>query len=173
VDWKIDEFLTEYEAKRGRKPLIIITGDHGESFGEYGRIGHGSDVSAAQTHVPMIVLDPSRPPARRREVTSHVDVVPTLLSMMSDAHPPQSYSDGVSMFAAPVDRFVVATVGWEPRYAVIGPDLKATFFAFDATLGGVDVTDPFDRPLADGDARFVAAAGRILRAFRDPRPDAK
>ena len=75
------------------------------------------------------------------------------------------------MFAAPADRFVLATVGWEPRYAVIGRNLKATFFAFDAAMGGVTVTDPFDRPLADGDARFSAEAGRILRAFRDPRVD--
>ena len=171
VDWKLDEFLDEYEAKRGRKPLVIITGDHGESFGEFGRIGHGSDVSSAQLHVPMVVLDETRPPSRREEVTSHIDVVPTLLSLLGDDHPPRSYSDGVSMFGVPADRFVLATVGWEPRYAVTGRDLKATFFAFDAGMGGVVVTDPFDRPLADGEARFSAEAARILRAFRDPRPD--
>ena len=172
VDWKLDEFLDEYEAKRGHKPLVIITGDHGESFGEFGRIGHGSDVSSAQLHVPMVVLDETRPPSRRQQVTSHVDVVPTLFSMLGDGQPPRNYSDGVSMFEAPSDRFVVATVGWDPRYAVIGRDLKATFFAFDAGMGGVAVTDPFDRPLADGDARFSAEAPRILRAFRDTRPDA-
>jgi uncharacterized protein len=173
VDWKLDEFLEEYEAKRGRKPLVIVTGDHGESFGEFGRIGHGSDISAAQLHVPMVVLDPSRPPGRRTEVTSHIDLVPTLFQMLGDTRPPSSYADGVSMFAAPADRFVLATVGWEPRHAVIGRDLKATFFAFDAAIGGVTITDPFDRPLADGGAQFGAKAGRILRAFREPRPDAK
>ena len=104
-------------------------------------------------------------------MTSHIDVVPTLLSLLGDDHPPRSYSDGVSMFGVPADRFVLATVGWEPRYAVTGRDLKATFFAFDAGMGGVVVTDPFDRPLADGEARFSAEAARILRAFRDPRPD--
>jgi len=93
--------------------------------------------------------------------------------MLGDGQPPRNYSDGVSMFEAPPDRFVVATVGWDPRYAVIGRDLKATFFAFDAGMGGVAVTDPFDRPLADADARFSAEAPRILRAFRGTRPDAK
>ena len=173
VDWKLDEFLAQYEARRGRKPLVIITGDHGESFGEFGRIGHGSDVSSAQLHVPMVVLDPSRRPGRQSEVTSHIDVVPTLFQMLGDTRAPSGYADGVSMFAASPDRFVLATVGWEPRHAVIGRDLKATFFAFDAALGGVTVTDPFDRPLVDGTARFGAEAGRILRAFRDPRPDAR
>jgi uncharacterized protein len=170
VDWKLDEFLHEYEAKRGRKPLVIVTGDHGEAFGERGRIGHTSDVSDAQIHVPMVVLgDDSRPPSRRQEVTSHVDVVPTLLELLGDDHPSQSYSHGMSMFSAPPDRFVLATVGWEPRFAVIGRDLKATFFAYDAGLGGVEVTDPSDRPLPDGASRFSAQASRIMRAFRDSR----
>ena len=169
VDWKLDEFLHDYEAKRGRKPLVIVTGDHGEAFGERGRIGHTSNVTDAQIHVPMVVLGDSRPPSRRQEVTSHVDVVPTLLSLLGDDHPPQTYSDGMSMFTAPPDRFVLSTVGWEPRFAVIGRDLKATFFAYDAALGGVEVTDPSDRPLPDGASRFSAQAPRILRAFRDSR----
>jgi len=170
VDWKLDEFLTAWQARRGHVPLVIVTGDHGEAFGEHGHIGHTSDVSAAQTHVPMVIVDPARPPGRQAAVTSHVDVLPTLLSLLGDMHPPPSYTDGLSMFAAPADRFVLATVGWEPRYAVIGRDLKATFFAFDAGLGGITVTDPSDRPLADGDARLAADAAHILRAFREPRP---
>jgi membrane-anchored protein YejM (alkaline phosphatase superfamily) len=169
VDWKLDEFLNDYEAKRGRKPLVIVTGDHGEAFGERGRIGHTSNVTDAQIHVPMVVLGDSRPPSRRQEVTSHIDVVPTLLNLLGDDHPSQTYADGMSMFSAPPDRFVLSTVGWEPRFAVIGRDLKATFFAYDAALGGVEVTDPSDRPLPDGASRFSAQAPRILRAFRDSR----
>jgi hypothetical protein len=169
VDWKLDEFLNDYEATRGRKPLVIVSGDHGEAFGERGRIGHTSNVTDAQIHVPMVVLGDSRPPSRRQEVTSHIDIVPTLLSLLGDDRPAQTYSDGMSMFSAPPDRFVLATVGWEPRFAVIGRDLKATFFAYDAALGGVEVTDPSDRPLPDGASRFSAQAPRILRAFRDSR----
>src|SRR5262249_43055005 len=143
VDWKLDEFLTAWETRRGRAPLLIVTGDHGEAFGEHGHIGHTPDVSAAQTPVPMEIVDPARPPGRQPAVTSHVDLLPTLLSLLGDEHPPASYSDGVSMFTAPADRYVLATVGWEPRHAVIGRDLKATFFALDGALGGVTVTDPY------------------------------
>jgi len=35
-------------------------------------------------------------------------------------------------------------------------------------LGGVTVTDPQDRPLPDGDARFAARAPDIIRAFVRP-----
>src|SRR5262249_7036840 len=170
VDWKFDDFLKAYEARRGRAPVVVVTGDHGEAVGEHRRIGPTADVSNAQIHVPMVILDPRRAPSRHTAVTSHVDVLPTLLSLLGDDHAPETYSDGVSMFAAPADRFVLATVGWEPRHAVIGRDLKATFFALDGALGGVTVTDPYDRQLPDGDARFAADAVRIVRSFRDPQP---
>jgi uncharacterized protein len=67
------------------------------------------------------------------------------------------------MFEAPPDRFVMSTVGWEPRYAAIGADLKVTMYA---GLGTARITDPDDQPLPDGPARMAASAGRILRALR-------
>jgi len=165
VDWKLDEFLTWFAARRGRAPLVVVTGDHGEEYRERGRIGHASSVVDAQVHVPMVLLGPGVAPGVSDAVTSHVDVVPTLLGLLGDTVPPAAYSDGVSMFAAPRDRFVLTTIGWEPRFAAIGRDLKVTFYGLDAGFGGVTVTDPLDRPLPDGEARFAAEASHILRAF--------
>jgi hypothetical protein len=54
-------------------------------------------------------------------------------------------------------------VGWEPRNAAIGADLKVTVYA---GLGTAQITDPDDRPLPDGPARMAASAGRILKALR-------
>jgi len=165
VDWKIDEFLAWMTARRGKSPLVFVTGDHGEEFKEHGHIGHGSGVTAEQIHVPMVVFGEGVPRGRVTRVTSHIDLVPTLFALLGDTHAPQAYADGISMFAVPEGRFVLATVGWEPRYCAVGSDLKATFFGLDAGFGGVQVTDPEDRPLADGDARFAAHAAEILRAF--------
>jgi hypothetical protein len=165
VDWKIDEFLTWFAARRGKAPLVFVTGDHGEEFKEHGHIGHGSGVTSEQIHVPMVVFGEGVPRGRVAAVTSHIDLVPTLFALLGDTHAPQAYADGISMFAVPPGRFVLATVGWEPRYCAVGADLKATFFGLDAGFGGVQVTDPEDRPLADGDARFAAHTADILRAF--------
>jgi hypothetical protein len=60
-------------------------------------------------------------------------------------------------------------VGWEPRYAAIGADLKVTMYA---GLGTAQITDPDDRPLPDGPARMAASAGRILKALRGEAQDA-
>jgi membrane-anchored protein YejM (alkaline phosphatase superfamily) len=165
ADWKLDEFLDWMERTRGKRPLVVVTGDHGEEMREQGHVGHGSALTVQQIHVPMVVLGDGVPVGRRDAPTSHADVVPTLLSLLGDRHPPELYSDGVSMFDAPQDRFVLASLGWEPRHAAIGKELKVSFYGMDAGLGGVTLTDPFDRPLADAEAAFSAAAPRILRLF--------
>lgn len=166
VDKKLEEFLTSYEEKRGSRPLIVITGDHGEEFREYGRVGHGSDVTSLQLHVPMVVIDENLPAGTSEMVTGHVDVVPTLFSLLGDQNDPGLFSDGLPMGQAPADRYILATVGWEPRFALIGKDLKVRFFSQDAGLGSVIVTDPDDNPLDDGKDRFRAEAPRLLRRLR-------
>jgi hypothetical protein len=168
VDWKLDDFLTWFARRRGKAPLVMVTGDHGEEFKEHGHIGHGSGVTNEQIHVPMVVLGDSVPRGRFEGVTSHIDLVPTLFALLGDRHLPQAYADGIPMYGVPAGRFVLSTVGWEPRYCAVGADLKATFFGLDAGLGGVTVTDPQDRPLPDGDARFAARAPDIIRAFVRP-----
>jgi uncharacterized protein len=170
VDWKLDEFLDWMERTRGHKPLVIVTGDHAEEMREQGHLGHGSALTVQQIHVPMVVLGDGVPVGRRDAPTSHADVVPTLLQLLGDEHPAERYSDGMSMFEAPRDRFVLSSLGWEPRYAAIGHDLKVSFFGMDAGMGGVTITDPFDRPLPDGEARFSASAPRILRVFGRAAP---
>lgn len=166
VDRKIEEFLAFYREERGGEPLVIVTSDHGEEFREWGRVGHGSDVTTEQIHVPLVIFDEELPQGVDDGVTGHVDLVPTILSLLGDENPPQHYSDGFPMHLAPDDRYAMATVGWEPRYAIVGKDLKVRFYSMDAGFGSARVTDPFDRPLEDGEARFGQEASRILRRLR-------
>jgi membrane-anchored protein YejM (alkaline phosphatase superfamily) len=165
LDWKMDEFLDWMEQARGRAPLAIVTGDHGEEMREKGHIGHGSALVREQVAVPMVIVGDGVPVGRHRGATFHPDVLPTLLWLLGDRTPPPLYSDGRVMFDAPGDRFVLVSMGWEPRYAAVSRDLKVAFNAMDAGLGGVSVTDTWDRPLADGDARFHQALPRIVQLF--------
>ncbi len=169
LDRVLEGLLERLAARRGRAPLVVFTGDHGEEFRQKGHIGHGSAVTDEQIHVPAVWFGPGVPVGRFDAPTSHADVVPTLLALLGDDHPPALYADGVSMFAAPADRFVVATVGWEPLFAAIGSDLKVTMYS---GLGTASVTDPDDRPLPDGGARMAASAGRILKAMRGEAAEA-
>jgi len=60
---------------------VFVTSDHGESFGEGGSIGHGDRLSAAEIHVPAILISPKLAPGRRDDVAGAIDVAPTLLSL--------------------------------------------------------------------------------------------
>jgi len=166
LDRSLEAFLSEFEARRG-PPLVVFTGDHGEEFREKGHLGHGSDVTREQLNTPAVWLGPGVPKGVFDAPTSHADVAPTLLALLGDTTPAARWSDGMDMFRAPEDRFVVATVGWEPRHAVIGKDLKVRMYA---GLGTAQITDPDDQPLADGPARLARNAGKILKALRGEPP---
>lgn len=166
VDWKLDDFLEAFARIRGRAPLTIVTGDHGEAFREHGRVGHGAGVAEGEIHVPMVVVDDSVPPKVVTRVTGHVDIVPTILRLLGDRHDPASYSDGVLMTDPPEGRFVVATAGWIPRFAVVGDSLKAQFFGLDAGLGTVTLTGPADEELPNASEQLRTKGAQILRALR-------
>jgi arylsulfatase A-like enzyme len=69
------------EAGRLDNTLVIITSDHGEAFGEHGRLGHKHGLHTEETHVPLLMRYPERIPAGHvvRDPVSLVDLAPTVL----------------------------------------------------------------------------------------------
>lgn len=47
--------------------VVIVSSDHGESFGEHGMLHHGTSLSVEQIHVPLIIRYPRRVPAQSVE----------------------------------------------------------------------------------------------------------
>jgi membrane-anchored protein YejM (alkaline phosphatase superfamily) len=163
VDTKVEALLSRIESVRGTRPLVLFTGDHGEEFREHGRVGHASDVTESQLHVPMVIFDERLPPGEVDAVTGHIDVVSTLFDLLGDTHDPARLGDGIPMTRPDSSRYLLTTIGWEPRYALIGQQLK---IRFGAGLPGTEITDLHDNPLPDAEARFAAEAPRILRRLR-------
>ncbi|HUQ05200.1 MAG TPA: sulfatase [Kofleriaceae bacterium] len=64
-----------------QKTVVVVTGDHGEGFGEHGILLHGYDLYAAQTKVPLVVRVPGLAPRRVKTAAGHVDVMPTLANL--------------------------------------------------------------------------------------------
>lgn len=60
---------------------VVVTSDHGESFGEEGSLGHGVRLTPEQVHVPLLVVSPRFEPGVRRDPAGSVDVAATLLAM--------------------------------------------------------------------------------------------
>jgi len=70
------------------RTAVVLTGDHGEGFGEHGITEHGFDLYPAQTKVPFIVRVPGIAPQRVRVPVGHVDIAPTLLNLARGAAEP-------------------------------------------------------------------------------------
>jgi arylsulfatase A-like enzyme len=68
--------------------LIIVTSDHGQSFGEKQLVAHGSSVYQEQVHVPLIIKYPGTADGQKREdLASHVDILPTVLDTLGFQYP--------------------------------------------------------------------------------------
>jgi len=104
--------------------LIIVTSDHGESFGERNLVEHGSSVYQDQIHVPLIVKYPKSNLGNIIEQpVSLIDIMPTVLDL-SGYEIPSSVA-GRSLVEAGKDepRLIISEsfpnsryVPWHPRY---------------------------------------------------------
>jgi len=67
VDQQIRQLLMELD-RTGmlENTLVIITSDHGESFGEHGHADHGRSLYEPEIHVPLVMMYPGRVPEGRR-----------------------------------------------------------------------------------------------------------
>ena len=62
--------------------FFILTGDHGESFGEHGVHGHGGPPYDEQIRIPLIMKFPHRPfRGKVPGLAQHIDLVPTILEV--------------------------------------------------------------------------------------------
>jgi arylsulfatase A-like enzyme/Flp pilus assembly protein TadD len=70
--------------------IIVVSGDHGESFGEHREQGHGFFIYESTVRVPLIIRAPRPfPVARVGRIVEHVDIVPTILAMLDIPQPGQ------------------------------------------------------------------------------------
>jgi arylsulfatase len=83
VDRQILNVLDEVKALGMLENTIIMrTADHGELAGAHGMHGKGSTAYREQNHVPMHIVHPDVKGGRScSALTSHLDIVPTLVSM--------------------------------------------------------------------------------------------
>jgi len=67
-----------------KETVVAVTSDHGEEFMDHGGFGHGTHVHGELVRAPLVIAGPGVPePGRREEeLTHHLDLAPTLLSLL-------------------------------------------------------------------------------------------
>jgi arylsulfatase A-like enzyme/Flp pilus assembly protein TadD len=69
-------------------PLLVVTGDHGESRGEHGELTHGLFCYEATLHVPLFLWSPGLvSPGSDAVYARHIDILPSILDALGEGKP--------------------------------------------------------------------------------------
>jgi arylsulfatase A-like enzyme len=80
--------------------LVVVSGDHGEAFGEHGRYQHDTAVYEENIRIPMVLAGPGVGPGANIEgLRQLIDVMPTVLSHLGFA--PSRPLPGKSLLSEP------------------------------------------------------------------------
>ena len=122
--------------------LIIFTSDHGQEFFEYGNFGHNTSFSLAQIQVPMIIKLPKSLQHLRlpKGITSHQDIVPTLLTLLGVQNSPHDYSNGQNLFAKDFNRDYIFSANWNNN-AILTTKIISVFSNLPNKIFGNEIRD--------------------------------
>jgi lipoteichoic acid synthase len=86
-----------------RPTIFVITGDHGEAFGEHGGQQHDNIYTEEGLHVPFVLLAPGiAPGSSLPQPRSLIDVAPTLFDLIKQPIDKTAF-DGRSLFSSDAD----------------------------------------------------------------------
>lgn len=151
---------------------VIVTADHGESFGEHGMYKHAFEIWDNLVRVPLIVRAPGAAPRRIAEGRTHIDVAPTIVDLMGQ--PPLAGFQGQSLVpeiygAEPKPRAALALELAEDtnnpaRRSVVSGDYKLIVFGVGGPKKLFDLkSDPGEeKDLAKQEPAKLAEMSKLL-----------
>ena len=139
--------------------IVVVTGDHGEEFMEKGNWGHHATFSEESTRVPLLMFVPGQAPQRVTRLTSHLDIVPTVMTLLGVINPLDDYCLGYDLLS-PYVRESCVVADWE-RLAIVDATGKGILPVRGGSFLDSYTTDLDDGPLDDPDAWMQQATGLI------------
>lgn len=168
TDRYVGKLLDFVEAQPwGKKTMIVVTSDHGESFGEHGRYAHGFELWENLVRVPLFFAIPGVAPRRIDVPRSAIDLAPTFCEVFGVA--PDAGFEGKSLVPellggpAPERDVVVdlpMTSDNDKRRAIVHGTSKIIAFGKEESLKLFDLAaDPEEKKeIVRGDAFSEMAA---------------
>ena len=77
------------------RTVVIVTGDHGEAFGQHGSYYHGRETWEEIIRVPLLVRVPGLAPVRIERRVSQIDLFPTILDLAGLPTPPDAQGESL------------------------------------------------------------------------------
>lgn len=139
------------------RTIIVITGDTGQAFFEHGFAGHASELYNEVMRVPLVIHGPGIGTETDDRLSEHVDVPPTLLSLLG--LPPHPSFQGRNLLGDDSTEREVFLVGQAAahQYAIVREHYK---LIYDATANGYLLFDLAEDP---GETRDLSADRPRLR----------
>jgi arylsulfatase A-like enzyme len=103
-----------------KNSILIVVGDHGEAFYEHaGNYNHPFFLYEENIHVPLMISIDGAPAQKIDRVTSHVDILPTVLDLLKLNHRVSPMHNGKSMLRAGRQSVAHLQAYWQDEYSGI------------------------------------------------------
>jgi len=148
--------------------IIILTADHGDSYGEFGRYGHSTFLFPEVIRIPLIVHLPQRMRGQLcwnvDQLAFNTDITPSLYYLLGHRPIINNELFGRPLFTQTraeqtkyVRHYYLLVSSYAPVYAILGGDGKSLFIA-DAVNGKQYFYDLADDPLGSRNHATAHAA---------------
>ncbi len=149
LDSEIQQLVTSLNRSQA---MLVLTGDHAESFKDDGCYFHGSRLSDAQTMVPALFWGEGIQPQRIQKMTSHVDVLPTLSALMTGRRDVVDHGHGRNVLAMKPNEIeqVLLVHGRMTsrdlfqRAVLVSPEMRLPMLLHSSKGAGITLLDPVD-----------------------------
>lgn len=102
--------------------IVVLLGDHGEEFMEHGFWGHNSTFVDQQIRTPLVIYAPRMKSVVSNQMTSHMDIVPTIMPLLGVTNPKVDYSTGYNLLKGEKRNYTYIS-DWD-RVAYVDDDVK-------------------------------------------------
>lgn len=92
---RVFKYLDEHNLRDNT--IVILLGDHGEEFMEHGFWGHNSTFVDEQVRTPLIIWQPGQTAKVHDKLTSHMDIIPTVMPLLGVQNPVSDYALGYNL----------------------------------------------------------------------------
>ncbi len=141
VDHLIGRIVAEIKnSGQWENTILVVTGDHGEEFNEFGRFAHSYSFKNVQASTPFAMHVPGTAQSKYK-ITSHADIMPTIMDYMDVSIPFNQFLSGKSLlqydenkdFALVQEcvvtkrpgKFMIADQDWKMEFRLSGDKIES------------------------------------------------
>jgi hypothetical protein len=133
--------------------IVVLIGDHGEEFMEHGFWGHNSTFVDEQVRTPLVIYTPKMKPLVSDQMTSHMDVIPTLMPLLGVTNPSSDYAIGYDLLKGE-KRSHTYISDWD-KVAYVDDEVKITQPVNSKSFVMLKASKGNDEPLSNDERKAI------------------